>query len=392
MENIKYICELIIKNNSQIYFDDEEHFENFLKSPKEIGYYAYDFDKKNNILLYFAYKKYKLMKKVINYGLFDMIDINQIMIFHGKDVSQSLNLLMFSCLFSNKFSSNKIVKLLLECSNIDINSQNVYDSTSLLLAIKNSNTSSTEKTVKILLEHPNIDVNIKYKEDWTILMLASRYSTTTSIVKMLLEHPNIDVNLQEKEGMTALMLALKNTNINLIEDIVILLLNHSNIDINLQNIRGSTILILASRRTEFYIFNRIIKILLKQPKINVNLQDENGYTILMYAISMLFYASTNNMVPLLLKHSNIDINLRNKKNQNALFLSLHNRQYKNLRKMKEIWKLFIKQKIKHNMFYLHEEVEKNNHKIYVDGLKKYMKFERYNLINHRRFYRKTYIL
>ena len=41
MENIKYICELIIKNNSQIYFDDEEHFENFLKSPKEIGYCLY---------------------------------------------------------------------------------------------------------------------------------------------------------------------------------------------------------------------------------------------------------------------------------------------------------------------------------------------------------------
>ena len=40
MENYKYICDLIIEKDSQIYFDNDKHFEKFLKSPKNIKYHT----------------------------------------------------------------------------------------------------------------------------------------------------------------------------------------------------------------------------------------------------------------------------------------------------------------------------------------------------------------
>jgi ankyrin repeat protein len=279
MENIEYICELIIENDNQIYFDNEEHFENFLKSPKNVVYYEKNFGhyERNNILFYLAYKKYDLMEKIIKYGLFDNINVNQFMNFYHGNYEYYSNILLFSCRYSKKLSSDKIVEMLLEHPKIDVNLQNNNGWTALMVASRTSNTDSTEETVKMLLEHSKIDVNLQNKNGWTALMIASRTSNTNSTentVKMLLEHPNIDINLQSTDKW------------------------------------------------------------------------------------------------------------------NALTLSIYDCKNKNLQKMKIIWKLFTKHKIKHNMFYLHEEKKDSKNKEYIDGLKEYMKFQRLNLIGHRRYYRK----
>jgi hypothetical protein len=94
---------------------------------------------------------------------------------------------------------------------------------------------------------------------------------------------------------------------------------------------------------------------------------------------------------MLLEHSNIDVNLQSTEKWNALALSIYDCKNKNLQKMKIIWKLFTKHKINHNMFYLYEAKKDSKNKKYVDGLREYMKFQRYNLINHRRYHRK-YVL
>jgi ankyrin repeat protein len=51
--------------------------------------------------------------------------------------------------------------MLLEHPKIDINLQNKYGLTTLMLASKNSNTDLTKKTIKMLLEYPKIDVNLQ---------------------------------------------------------------------------------------------------------------------------------------------------------------------------------------------------------------------------------------
>jgi hypothetical protein len=101
--------------------------------------------------------------------------------------------------------------------------------------------------------------------------------------------------------------------------------------------------------------------------------------------------STEETVKMLLEHPNIDINIQSTEKWNALALSIYDCKNKNLQKMNIIWKLFTKHKINHNMFYLHEAKKDSKNKEYVDGLREYMKFQRYNLINHRRYHRK-YVL
>jgi hypothetical protein len=350
MENIEYICDLIIKNDSQIYFDDEEHFMNFLESPKNVLYNKQYTNNNCNVLFYLTYEKYDLIEKVIDYGLFDKIDINQ----NLSRYQNKLNILMFSCLFSKKYSSYKIIKILLGHPDIDVNSQDDEGWSALMLASRYSNTSSTQETVKILLEHSFlcIDINLQNHNGCSALILASKYSNTDSTegtVKILLEHPNIDVNLHTTYGWSAL--------------------------------------IFASRYLTTYSTINTIKMLLEHPNINVNLQDRKHSTALMFVLEHLNIFSTEKAIKMLLEHPNIDINLRNYYRINTLALSLH--EDTGLHKMRIIWKLFMKHKIKHNMFYLYEERIDNNHMRYIDGLKEYMKFQRYNLINHRRYYRKN---
>ena len=209
----EYIFELIIEKESEIYFDDEKHFENFLESPNNVKYYDNENNGKNNILFYLTYKKYDLMENAINYGLFDKIDINKCMIYYDNHHTRTHNILMFACRYSNIISSNKIVKILLEHPNVDVNLQDKEGWTALMMA-SNSNINSTRETIKILLEHPNIDINLQNRNGMSALMMASHCSytyndPTEKTLKMLLEHPNINVNLQDRYCYTSFKYAMK---------------------------------------------------------------------------------------------------------------------------------------------------------------------------------------
>jgi hypothetical protein len=129
--------------------------------------------------------------------------------------------------------------------------------------------------------------------------------------------------------------------------------------------------------------------LLEHPNIDVNLRDRKGCSALILASIYSNTKSTEETVKMLLEHPNIDLQSTGK--WNALALSIYGCKNRNLQKMKIIWKLFAKHKINHNMFYLYETRKDSKDKEYIDGLREYMKFQRYNLINHRRYYRK-YVL
>jgi ankyrin repeat protein len=166
--------------------------------------------------------------------------------------------------------------------------------------------------------------------------------STPETVKLLLEQPNININLKDEEGIPPLIYAIGS---NFTEEIFLMLLNHPNIDVNIQDSYGDTALIEAMKCMN----SKAIEILLNRP--------------------------------------NIDVNIENKNNWGALYLSIFHSKNNNLHK---IWKLFSKHKIRHNMFYFYNSL-KYDKKNYDDGLRDYMIFQRFNMINHRRFYRKHYL-
>jgi ankyrin repeat protein len=99
----------------------------------------------------------------------------------------------------------EIVQLLLARDDIDVNLQNEYRRTALMIACDYGHL----EIVKSLFAHDEIDVNMQSeKDDWTALMLVSE-DGHLEIVKLLLARDEIDVslNMQNKDGSTALLLA-----------------------------------------------------------------------------------------------------------------------------------------------------------------------------------------
>jgi ankyrin repeat protein len=144
----------------------------------------------------------------------------------------------------------------------------------------------------------------------------------------------------------------------------------------------------ASRYSNTDSTEETVKMLLEHPNIDVNLQNEDGWAALMFASRYSNTDSTEETVKILLEHPNIDVNLQNNKKWNSLALSIYDCENKDLQKMKIIWKLFTNYKIIHNMIYLYEEKKDSKNKEYINGLNKYMEFQRFNLVDYRRLYRK----
>jgi ankyrin repeat protein len=153
-------------------------------------------------------------------------------------------------------------------------------------------TEKVDKIVKILLERPEINVNLQNNNGETALILAAakrdRDARNTSIVEILVERPEINVNLQNNNGETALSLAAANKQ----TEILNTLLKKTGINVNLQNKKGQTALIWAASSG-----NRdIVQALLRRPEINVNHRDRYGYTALDFAI----HKGNREILPLLL--------------------------------------------------------------------------------------------
>jgi ankyrin repeat protein len=333
----EYIFELIIEKESEIYFDDEKHFENFLESPNNVKYYDNENNGKNNILFYLTYKKYDLMEDAINYGLFDKIDINKYMKYYDSCIytTSNHNILMFSCEYSKIYSSDKIVKMLLEHPNIDVNMMNYLGLSALTLVSMYLNMNSTYETLRMLLDHPDINVNLKNRTGHSALMILLRNNDELAI-RMLLRHPDIDINLQNYEGSSALILASSDASlgstIESSERTIKILLEHPNIDVNLLNVSGMSALMYASMYSNT---GSTAKILLEHPNIDVNLLNENGISAL-YLASI--YSNNGLTVKTLLEHPNIDVNLQNENGSTALLLASENQ---NINSREEIIKMLL---------------------------------------------------
>lgn len=125
-----------------------------------------------------------------------------------------------------------------------LNKQDLYGDTALIIACKTSNTTCSEEVIKMLIE-ADADLNLTDQNGNTALMFASLYSNSTSTentVKMLVD-AGADLNLQNYGGhMTALMFASYYSRSTSTENTVKILIN-AGANLNLTDMHYSTALI-----------------------------------------------------------------------------------------------------------------------------------------------------
>lgn len=150
----------------------------------------------------------------------------------------------------------KMVKMLLNHNEADVNFLMEGRKTALLVAAENENI----EVIRYLLEVPNLDINQFDDDGWTALIWAVELKNK-EIVKMLLEIPDVDVNQSNDEGETPLMIAANEN----FPEIAELLVQRKDLDVNKKDLNGRTALSKAIGNDE------MVKILLDAGAI-----DENG--------------------------------------------------------------------------------------------------------------------
>ena len=135
------------------------------------------------------------------------------------------------------------IKLLLGCSNIDINNYKdeewPHDKTALYTASLEGHVD----VVKELLSHPNINVNKGRISNGAVPLYTASRNGQLEVVKELLMDARVDPNIQcGRDNRTSLMAAIEKSKINVVE----LLLRCPRVDITLKENRGETALDIAT--------------------------------------------------------------------------------------------------------------------------------------------------
>lgn len=151
--------------------------------------------------------------------------------------------------------------------------------TSAFLEAFTGNTDNHTKIVELLLERPDLDVNTKYSDegDRSVLMMSTFPEfAREEVVKLLLHKPGIDLNQKDFNGDTALSLATTNGN----AAIVRLLLTHPKIDVNSVNNSNLSALTIAAKSNAFNIVDQLL-----ETQAETSLKDgEEGCTAFFSAI------------------------------------------------------------------------------------------------------------
>ncbi|OHT08785.1 hypothetical protein TRFO_22632 [Tritrichomonas foetus] len=167
-----------------------------------------------------------------------------------------------------------------------------------------------EELIHLVLSIPDVDINVFDEDQETALTLAV-YQVNYELTKRLLfEFPNINVNHQNKDGETALRIAAANGR----TEFVSLLLSISNINVNLKTKRGGTPLTGAVSAND----PESVEMLLNRGAIGINDVGAIGETPLTDAID----SSNLTMVKFLLQQPSVDINAENAAGQTPLLKAI----------------------------------------------------------------------
>jgi hypothetical protein len=169
---------------------------------------------------YLTYIKENKQEKFISYNnFFKFIYSNNIKkikehIKQGFDInSKDIECERSAIVYATYYNKPDIIKLLLQYTELDINSQDHYGNTALLYASYYGH----NEIFDFLIEHPNINVNIKNNYNNTALILATynekfeTYNTpnhvihdkpNNHVIKTLLQQPDIDIEIEDNDGIT----------------------------------------------------------------------------------------------------------------------------------------------------------------------------------------------
>lgn len=209
-----------------------------------------------------------------------------------------------------------------------INSQNYLGQTPLMISIL-----TKSKNTYDILQNPDLDLNIQDLYGNTALMLAlndkidwnNKYDIkfNVKIIRKILQM-KFDINIRNDKGETVLMIALYNMNVS--RDIINKILD-KNPDPNVRDNNGNTVLMVALKRIrekykkfihledDYYFYK-----LLKNKSLNIDLQDVHGMTVLMKSLK----SNVNKKIINHLLDKNPNINLKDYNENTALYYGLYN--------------------------------------------------------------------
>lgn len=145
--------------------------------------------------------------------------------------------LIYTILSNNNYC---VVEFLLNehiARNLDINLENDLYIFPLAAALSHYDI----RVLKLLLDHPNIDINKQDSLTGSTALMGAIYDNNQEALLELLQTPNINVNIQNNFGKTALMYATMDGYIDAVKE----LLKVSDVDISLKDSSEKTVLNLA---------------------------------------------------------------------------------------------------------------------------------------------------
>jgi uncharacterized protein len=250
----------------------------------------------------------KLVKKPVKW-----VHVPEEVKLYLHDVQNRLGDKLFDLVISNDLTSINIALLLIKAG-ANINIQNKYGETALMIATYCNRQPVLKRQIAELLIDAGADVNIKNKQGKTALIEATAYRMKDSIV--LLINANANLNVQTPDGLTALMIAADLGNPEILAQLI-----KAGASLNMQDKFGNTALILTIQENEYRdpSLRSCLQLLMKAGA-DVNIQNKYGETALIKAS----YYNKKEIV-LLLVNSGADLNKQNARNQTALDIAKEHR-------------------------------------------------------------------
>lgn len=198
------------------------------------------------------------------------------------------------------FGHDAVVNVILaEADRVDVNARDDYDSTALILAVKNGH----EAVVKLLLGSGNVHVNAADKCMSTALYIAIRGSHDT-IVELLLDTKKVDVNYRGYDDKTALIEAAEGGH----DAVIGMLLDASKVGGRPANVNARTYELGDSAlfRATLEGHEKAVRLLLDTDGIDVSATDNNNRNSLWWPVRQGYVS----IVRMLLETEQVDVNNR----------------------------------------------------------------------------------